>query len=68
MAPTFFVFDQIFWILHIFMSDSMDLNFSKLPEIVKDREAWQAAVHGAEKNQTQLNNWATTNKELFLPE
>ena len=68
MVPSFFVFGQIFWILHIFMSNSMDLNFSKLPEIVKDREAWQSAIHGPEKSQTQLSNWTTTNNELFLPE
>ena len=32
--------------------DSMDMNLSKLWEIVKDREAWRAAVHGAAKGQT----------------
>ena len=32
--------------------DSMDVNFSKLWEIVKDREAWLAAVHGVPKSQT----------------
>ena len=36
--------------------DSMDMNMSKLWEIVKDREAWHAAVHGVTKSQTQLNN------------
>ena len=34
------------------ITDSMDMNLSKLWEIVKDREAWHAAVHGVEKNQT----------------
>ena len=34
------------------ISDSMDLSLSKLQEIVKDREAWCAAFHGVEKNQT----------------
>ena len=38
------------------ISDSMDLSLSKLQEIVKDREAWRAAVHGIEKSQTQLSN------------
>ena len=33
--------------------DSMDMNLSKLWEIVKDREAWRAAVHGVTKSQTQ---------------
>ena len=32
--------------------DTMDTNFSKLQEIVKDREAWHAEVHGVAKNQT----------------
>ena len=34
------------------MNDSMDMNLSKLQQIVKDREAWHAAVHGVAKNQT----------------
>ena len=39
--------------------DSMDVNLSKLWEIVKDREAWRAAVHGVTKSQTQLNDRKT---------
>ena len=38
------------------ITDSMDMGLSKLQEIVKDREAWHAAVHGVTKSQTQLNN------------
>ena len=38
------------------VTDSMDLNLSKLWEIVKDRDAWHAAVHGVTKSQTQLSD------------
>ena len=36
--------------------DSMDMSLSKLQELVKDREAWHASVHGVTKSQTQLSD------------
>ena len=38
------------------ITDSVDMNLSKLWEIVKDRGAWRAAVHGVSKRQTRLSN------------
>ena len=38
------------------ITDSMDMSMSKLWEMVKDREAWHAAVHGFSKSQTCLSN------------
>ena len=42
------------------ITDSMDMSLSKVREIVKDRGAWHASVHGVPKSQTWLSDWATT--------
>ena len=47
------------------ITDSMDMGLSKLQEMVKDREAWRAAVHGVSKSRTWLSDWTTTTSCLF---
>ena len=43
-----------------YISNSVDMSLSKLWEIVKDREAWHAAVHVVTKSWTQLSDYTTT--------
>ena len=42
------------------ITDLMDISLSKLWEMLQDREAWHAVVHGVSKSQTQLSEWTAT--------
>ena len=44
------------------ITESVDMNLGKLWKIVKDREAWCAAVHGIKKSQMQISDLTTTTK------
>ena len=49
------------------ITDSMDVSLSELRELVMDREAWSAAIHGVAKSWTRLNHFLSQSLQIHLP-
>ena len=55
---------RVWWLDGI--TDSMDMSLSELRELVMDREAWRAAMHGVTKSRTRLSDWTELNWTVLL--
>ena len=49
-------------------TDAMNMNLDKSQKVVRDREAWRAAVHGAAKSRTQLSSWTAAARVWNFPQ
>ena len=50
------------------INDAMNMNLGKLREMVRDREAWRAAIHRVAMSQTRLGDWTTTLRSCYISE